>query len=68
MTAPITLYDVAALSDGLMPLAVEAIEALGLWGEASDRARRLLRRQCQWHLAQWLAFVVAFACAAILGR
>ena len=56
--------DAALLQLGLLPPAKAGRD----WPARIAGARRLLRRQCQWHLAQWLAFVVAFACAAILER
>lgn len=56
--------DAALLRLGLLPPAKAGRD----WPARIAGARRLLRRQCRWHLAQWLAFVVAFACAAILER
>lgn len=57
----------AALSRlGLLPPAKAGRD----WPARIAGARRLLRRQCQWHLAQWLAFAIALVCAATatLGR
>ena len=58
--------DAALLQLGLLPMAKAGRD----WPERVAGARRLLRRQCQWHLAQWLAFVVALigAVTATLGR
>ena len=54
--------DQALLQLGLLPPAKVGRD----WQLRVDGARRLLRRQCQWHLAQWLAFAAALLCAVAI--
>lgn len=55
--------DAALLQLGLLPAAKAGRD----WPARVAGARHLLRRQCQWHLAQWLAFAAAL-CLAVFAH